>query len=60
VNVQAVPARAAAAGAVGSRAFLSTDTRANVPVYGRCGFVVYEDADAPGGGPHVWFMRWDP
>jgi hypothetical protein len=18
------------------------------------------DADAPGGGPHVWFMRWDP
>ena len=19
-----------------------------------------EDADAPSGGPHIWFMRWDP
>jgi hypothetical protein len=18
------------------------------------------DTDAPGGGPHMWFMRWDP
>lgn len=41
-------------------AFLSTGTRANVGIYGRCGFRVYHEADAPAGGPHVWFMRWDP
>jgi GNAT superfamily N-acetyltransferase len=41
-------------------AFLSTGTRANVPIYGRFGFSVYKEADAPDGGPHVWFMRWDP
>ena len=41
-------------------AFLSTGTAANVTVYGRCGFRVYDEADAPDGGPRVWFMRWDP
>jgi GNAT superfamily N-acetyltransferase len=44
----------------GVGAFLSTGTRANVAKYSRCGFRVYDEADAPGGGPHVWFMRWDP
>jgi len=41
-------------------AFLSTGMAANVTIYGRCGFRVYDEADAPGGGPRVWFMRWDP
>jgi GNAT superfamily N-acetyltransferase len=44
----------------GTGAFLSTGTAANVAIYGRCGFRVYEEADAPGGGPRIWFMRWDP
>jgi GNAT superfamily N-acetyltransferase len=41
-------------------AFLSTGTEANVAIYARCGFRVYEEAQAPGGGPHIWFMRADP
>jgi GNAT superfamily N-acetyltransferase len=44
----------------GVGAFLSTGTARNVFIYGRCGFRVVEDVDAPGGGPHIWFMRWDP
>lgn len=44
----------------GARASLSTGTQANVAIYGRCGFRVYHEADAPDGGPRVWFMRWDP
>jgi GNAT superfamily N-acetyltransferase len=48
------------AGADGTGAFLSTGTPRNVSIYGRCGFRVVEDLSAPGGGPHVWFMRWDP
>jgi GNAT superfamily N-acetyltransferase len=44
----------------GVGAFLSTGTEGNVSVYARSGFRVVEDLDAPGGGPHVWFMRWDP
>jgi len=39
---------------------LETGTPRNVPLYERFGFRVYGDADAPGGGPHIWFMRWDP
>jgi hypothetical protein len=31
-----------------------------VPLYERHGFRVVDDADAPGDGPHIWFMRWDP
>jgi len=54
-----IDAGLAAARADGVGAFLSTGTRANVEKYGRCGFRVYDEADAPGGGPHVWFMRWD-
>jgi len=41
-------------------AFLSTGTEVNVAIYARCGFRVYEEAQAPGGGPHIWFMRADP
>jgi GNAT superfamily N-acetyltransferase len=48
----------ARAGGVG--AFLSTGTPGNVRIYGHCGFRVIEDIDAPDGGPHIWFMRWDP
>ena len=40
--------------------FLETGASRNVPYYERFGFRVVEDADAPGGGPHFWFMRWDP
>ena len=45
--------------AEGVGAFLSTGTPGNVAIYGRCGFRVIEDLDAPDGGPRVWFMRWD-
>jgi predicted N-acetyltransferase YhbS len=48
------------AAAAGVPAFLSTGTRRNVDVYGRSGFRVVDEADAPGGGPHIWFMRRDP
>jgi GNAT superfamily N-acetyltransferase len=48
------------AAAAGMPAFLSTGTRRNVDVYGRSGFRVVDEADAPGGGPHIWFMRRDP
>ncbi len=44
----------------GLGAFLSTGTPGNVSMYQRCGFRVIEDLDAPGGGPHIWFMRSDP
>jgi GNAT superfamily N-acetyltransferase len=43
----------------GRGAFLSTGTAANVAIYARCGFRVYDAADAPDGGPRIWFMRWD-
>ena len=34
-------------------AFLLTGTAANVKIYGRCGFRVYDEADAPDGGPRI-------
>jgi ribosomal protein S18 acetylase RimI-like enzyme len=40
--------------------FLETATPENVPYYERFGFRIVDDADAPDGGPHVWFMRCDP
>jgi hypothetical protein len=49
----------ARAQADGVGAFLSTGTARNVSIYERRGFRVVEDLDAPGGGPHIWFMRWD-
>lgn len=55
-----IEAGLARAGQDGVGAFLSTGTQANVTIYERCGFRVYDDLDAPDGGPHVWFMRWDP
>ena len=39
---------------------LETGVARNVAFYERFGFIVLRDADAPSGGPHVWFMRWDP
>jgi GNAT superfamily N-acetyltransferase len=48
------------AAAAGVPAFLSTGTRRNVEIYGRSGLRVVDEADAPGGGPHIWFMRRDP
>jgi GNAT superfamily N-acetyltransferase len=41
-------------------ACLETGNPTNVPYYERLGFRVIDDADAPHGGPHIWFMRWDP
>ena len=55
-----IAAGLARARADATSAFLSTGTQTNVAIYGRCGFRVYEEADAPDGGPRVWFMRWDP
>jgi len=50
----------ARARAAGNGVFLETGTPRNVPLYERFGFRVIEDVDAPRGGPHIWFMRWDP
>jgi GNAT superfamily N-acetyltransferase len=44
----------------GVGALLSTGTPRNVSIYERCGFRVVDEADAPDGGPHIWFMRWYP
>jgi GNAT superfamily N-acetyltransferase len=46
--------------AAGHGALLETGNPRNVPLYQRHGFRVVDDADTPGGGPHIWFMRWDP
>jgi GNAT superfamily N-acetyltransferase len=55
-----IAAGLARARADGVGAFLSTGTARNVSIYGRSGFRVVEDLDAPGGGPHIWFMRSGP
>jgi GNAT superfamily N-acetyltransferase len=55
-----IKAGQARARAAGTGAYLSTGTPANVAIYRRCGFRVYDEADAPDGGPRIWFMRWDP
>ncbi len=41
-------------------ALLETGTPRNVPYYERFGFRVFDEGDAPDGGPHVWFMRREP
>ena len=41
-------------------AFLETSKARNVPYYERFGFRTTAEEDAPGGGPHIWFMRLDP
>ena len=40
--------------------FLETATTGNLALYRRFGFQLMAEGDAPGGGPHVWFMRRDP
>jgi GNAT superfamily N-acetyltransferase len=44
----------------GCGAILSTGTERNVAIYKKCGFSVVDHLDAPDGGPHIWFMRWNP
>jgi predicted N-acetyltransferase YhbS len=55
-----IEAGLARARADGTGAFLSTGSPGNVTIYERCGFHVVERAWTPGGGPPIWFMRWDP
>jgi GNAT superfamily N-acetyltransferase len=38
---------------------LETGVPSNVPLYERFGFRVTLEAEAPGGGPRIWFMRSD-
>jgi len=40
--------------------FLETGVPDNVPLYEHFGFRVMRRADAPDGGPRIWFMRRDP
>ena len=44
----------------GQPAFLETSRPYLVPYYSRFGFHVVDRDDVPEGGPHIWFMRWDP
>jgi GNAT superfamily N-acetyltransferase len=44
----------------GVPATLETSRPGNVPIYEHLGFRTYLEADAPDGGPHLWFMRADP
>lgn len=46
--------------AEGLPAALDTSAPDNVGFYERLGFAVHAEADVPGGGPHLWFMRRDP
>ena len=39
---------------------LETARPENVAIYEHLGFETYLEADAPDGGPHLWFMRADP
>jgi len=41
-------------------ATLETARPENVPICEHLGFRTYLETDAPGGGPHMWFMRADP
>lgn len=43
----------------GVPAFLETARPGNVAYYERRGFRTIAEGDAPGGGPHLWFMRYD-
>ncbi len=44
----------------GVAAWLETSKATNAAYYERFGFHTVVDEDAPGGGPHIWFMRRDP
>ncbi|MEP6972992.1 MAG: GNAT family N-acetyltransferase [Actinomycetota bacterium] len=41
-------------------AWLETSKAKNATYYQGFGFRTVVDEDAPGGGPHIWFMRRDP
>ncbi len=43
----------------GVDAFLETGNPHNVPIYEHLGFTVADAAQAPDGGPRIWFMRCD-
>jgi ribosomal protein S18 acetylase RimI-like enzyme len=44
----------------GVPAFLETARPENVGYYERRGFRLVEEGDVPGGGPHLWFLRYEP
>jgi ribosomal protein S18 acetylase RimI-like enzyme len=46
--------------AEGLPAVLETAKASNVPMYEHLGFRVVEEAEAPLGGPTIWFMRAEP
>ena len=48
------------ADADGTTAWLVTSKPGNVPLYERFGFEVRAAEDAPGRGPHLWFMGREP
>jgi ribosomal protein S18 acetylase RimI-like enzyme len=48
------------ADAEGVPIWLETSKANNAAYYERFGFRVAVDEDAPGAGPHIWFMRRDP
>jgi ribosomal protein S18 acetylase RimI-like enzyme len=48
------------AAADGLPAYLETATERNVGLYRSLGFRVVTEGDVPGGGPRIWFLRWDP
>ena len=39
---------------------MAVEVRRVVRFYEHHGFAVAGHGDAPGGGPHVWFMRLEP
>jgi len=39
---------------------LETGREANLALYRHHGFEVFDEGDAPGGGPRIWFLRRDP
>jgi ribosomal protein S18 acetylase RimI-like enzyme len=44
----------------GLPAYLETATESNVSLYQRLGFVIVDEWNIPGGGPHFWGMLWEP
>jgi ribosomal protein S18 acetylase RimI-like enzyme len=48
------------ASADGVPAFLETARERNVALYEHLGFRTVSFGSLPGGGPMIWFMRWDP
>jgi hypothetical protein len=44
----------------GVPSWLETSKSENARYYEAFGFRTVADEDAPGGGPHIWFMRRDP